>query len=43
LNPILVEPNLDTHLIDIEGIKNNITSHTKAILVVHTDICVICL
>lgn len=35
LQPILIEPNLDTYLIDIDGIKSNITSHTKAVLVVH--------
>lgn len=35
LNPILVEPNLDTYNIDEESIENAITTKTKAILVVH--------
>lgn len=33
--PILVEPNIDTYLIDPEKIEASITPHTKAIMVVH--------
>lgn len=33
--PILVEPDLDTYLIDPAKIEEKITRHTKAILVVH--------
>jgi dTDP-4-amino-4,6-dideoxygalactose transaminase len=35
LVPVLVEPNLDTYNIDLDLIEKNITSKTKAILVVH--------
>jgi len=35
LSPILVEPNIETHLIDYSKIEEKITSKTKAILVVH--------
>ncbi len=33
--PVLVEPNLQTYNIDVERIESAITSHTKAIMVVH--------
>ena len=35
LNPILVEPNLDSYTLDLNGIHHSITSSTKAVLVVH--------
>lgn len=35
LNPILVEPNLDSFTLDLNGITYGITSSTKAVLVVH--------
>lgn len=35
LNPILVEPKLDTLLIDSSKIEDKITKNTKAIMVVH--------
>ncbi len=35
LTPILVEPKLDTYLIDIDKIEEKITQKTKAIMVVH--------
>ena len=35
LRPVLVEPNIDTYNIDPEKIEEKITSHTKAIIVVH--------
>jgi dTDP-4-amino-4,6-dideoxygalactose transaminase len=35
LNPILVEPNLDTYLIDYQSIEKAVTPKTKAILVTH--------
>lgn len=33
--PVLVEPDINTYLIDPEKIESSITSHTKAIMVVH--------
>jgi dTDP-4-amino-4,6-dideoxygalactose transaminase len=35
LTPVLVEPNVDTYLIDPDKIEENITPKTKAIMVVH--------
>ncbi|HCE33322.1 DegT/DnrJ/EryC1/StrS family aminotransferase [Fusobacterium sp.] len=35
LTPVLVEPDIDTYLIDPDKIEENITSNTKAIMVVH--------
>jgi dTDP-4-amino-4,6-dideoxygalactose transaminase len=35
LTPVLVEPDIDTYLIDPDKIEENITSKTKAIMVVH--------
>jgi dTDP-4-amino-4,6-dideoxygalactose transaminase len=35
LIPVLVEPDIDTYLIDPDKIEENITSKTKAIMVVH--------
>ena len=35
LTPVLVEPNVDTYLIDPNKIEENITPKTKAIMVVH--------
>lgn len=35
LNPVLVEPNLDSYTLDLSGITYSITSSTKAVLVVH--------
>jgi dTDP-4-amino-4,6-dideoxygalactose transaminase len=35
LKPILVEPDINTYLIDYQSIENKITSHTKAILLTH--------
>lgn len=35
MTPILVEPNLDNYLIDVEKIEKAITPKTKAIMVVH--------
>jgi dTDP-4-amino-4,6-dideoxygalactose transaminase len=35
LNPILVEPNIETYNIDINSIEKAITTNTKAIMVVH--------
>lgn len=35
LTPVLVEPDIDTYLIDPDSIEENITSKTKAIMVVH--------
>ncbi len=35
LKPILVEPNIDTYLLDVSKIESSITPKTEAILVVH--------
>lgn len=35
LTPVLVEPNIDSYLIDVDKIEEKITSRTKAILPVH--------
>jgi dTDP-4-amino-4,6-dideoxygalactose transaminase len=35
LKPVLVEPDINTYLIDVEKIEEKITSRTKAIIVVH--------
>ncbi len=35
LNPVFVEPNLDSYTVDVSGINYSMTSSTKAILVVH--------
>lgn len=35
LVPVLVEPSIETYNIDIDKIENAITSHTRAIMVVH--------
>jgi dTDP-4-amino-4,6-dideoxygalactose transaminase len=35
LNPVFVEPNLDSYTLDVHGIAYSMTSSTKAVLVVH--------
>ena len=35
LNPVFVEPNLDSYTLDVNGITYSMTSSTKAVLVVH--------